>query len=132
MRTYGINSKKCTMYMNIDEKDKHVGWNLHFRPYKRDLLSFMFCFPSVGHVMYLRDFPLCLFIFYMYVCMWIRQNLKKYHLLRGQTRDKLEEVKATRELSLEKSGNWILWRFFFSFPLPPCSSQQLKLLSQSC
>ena len=126
MRTYGINSKKCTMYMNIDEKDKHVGWNLHFRPYKRDLLSFMFCFPSVGHVIYLRDFPLCLFIFYMYVCMWIRQNLKKISLVKrtnkGQARRGQSNKRAlTREI--RKLNTLEIFFFFSSAPMQQSAAE---------
>ena len=128
MRTSGINSKKCTMYMNIDEKDKHVGWNLHFHPFKRDLFNLMFCFPSVRHVICLREFPLCLFTFYLYICTWIRQNLKKISHVKRKNKGQALRGQSNQRAITREIRKLTTMEIFFSFPQPPCSSQQLKLL----
>ena len=51
----------------------------------------MFCFPNSDHVMFSREFALCLSINYAHICVWIGRSLKKFSGARS--RDLMEQTK---------------------------------------
>ena len=64
----------------------------------------MFCFPNSDHVMFSREFALCLSINYAHICAWIRRSLKKSSGARSH--DLIQQTKQISWKGLFDIGFW--------------------------
>ena len=64
----------------------------------------MFCFPNSDHVIFSREFALCLSINYVQICAWMGRSLKKFSGARS--RDLIEQTKQISWKGLFDIGFW--------------------------
>jgi len=122
MRTSWINSRKCTMYMNIDKKDKHVGWNLHFHPFKRDLFSFVLlsqCRPCD-----MLEGISSLSFYILHVCMHVNQTKLEKNITCKEEKQGTSSKRSEQLQSYHYRNQEMNTPENFFFPQPPCSPQQ--------
>ena len=64
----------------------------------------MFCFPNSDHVIFSREFALCLSINYVQICAWMGRSLKKFSGARS--RDLIEQTNQISWKGLFDIGFW--------------------------